>query len=189
MMNVGFENYQYLVDAFDSSLLTARVTNTKQFVLTEENQILDNNFAKFSSTDMTLTLEDMIKINIIFTAKESFTEAGVVFWDTADYANLTELTLENASDIIYATADNINGNTFTVQYKGKPAKEMGDTIMVSGFVKIGDTYYFTRIQARSVEYYAQNIINSTNKSEYIKNLVKAMVVYGDYAIKYFASRN
>ena len=189
LMNVGFENYQYLVEAFDSNLLTPRTTNTKQFVLRDNNQVLDSNRTKFSDTDMTLTLEGMIKINISFTTKESFAEAGVVFWDTADYKNLTELTLENASDIIYATDDNINGNTYTVQYKGKPAKEMGDTIMVSGFVKIGDTYYFAPIQTRSVEYYAEKIISNPDKTEYIKNLVKEMVVYGDYAIQYFASRN
>ena len=178
LMNADFANYQNLITDYSSDMITKRVTNSKP---------VDFNIdmTKFAAQDFFLSLEGAIEMNFSFTSNQSFTEAGIVVWDPATYAAATKLSLDNASAVYIADASQINGNTFIIKYAGMPAKQMGDTVMISAFVKINGVYYYTNVLGRSIEQYAELKISDTSAHETLRNAMKAMVVYGDYAIKYF----
>ena len=183
LMNAGFEAYQSMVNDFDESMLTARVSNTKTL-----DFAYNNNFFT-AAPRFSLSLVGAIDMNFYYTAATSgtITSAGILVWDTKTYATVDTLTLENAKEVIYADMSQVSGADFKVSYAGTPAKEMGDTVYVVGFYEIGGTTYYSGVVSRSIEDYAKNEIKSTTSAASLQAAMKAMVVYGDHAKNYFAN--
>ena len=177
-MNAGFDQYQSMVRPYDSSMITDRVSNTKTIAFAFSNGYYT------SAPVFGLVLEGAIDMNFTYTAAKSgtITSAGMLVWDAETYAAIDKFTTDNATVQVMADADDFSngGKTFKLSYTGTPAKEMGDTVYVIGFYEIDGVTYYSGMVTRSIEYYANNTING-NYPENLKNTVKALVVYGDYA--------
>lgn len=176
LMNSTLTAYQDTVEDFDSATM---VDSRAPSVATSLN--VDQ--SKFNTNAYNFSLVGAIELNFKFTTKVSFDEAGIVVWEKDQYTGATELTLENASYI--HAANSIDGMTFTAKAEGMAPKEMGETIMVSGYIVVDGEYYYTPVLRRSLDYCADGI-NNGNYGQNFKNTMKAMVVYGEYAKLYFA---
>jgi len=183
LMNVGFESYQSLVRSYDASMITDRVSNTKELGFAYAN----SNFT--GAPVFSLSLKGAIDMNFVYTAAKSgtITAAGMLIWDAETYGQVEKLTVENATEVVYVDAESLGSKTFKLSYAGTPAKEMGDTVYAVGFYEIDGTTYYSGVVTRSIEYYASNEIKSTTSLESLQNTMKAMVVYGDHAKDYFAN--
>ena len=171
------EEAQAGITAFDASMIDERQSLDSSKVNFATNNAMFNN-----SLPVSLSLEGTLAINFNLTARQEFTEAGVLIWTKDVYNSVTELTRENAK-VITATQEQISGNTYKVSFNGIAAKEMGDTVYICAFVLVDGEYVYSSVARRSVDYIANGMIASFN-AEW-QDALKAMVVYGEYAKAYF----
>ena len=181
LMNVEFAEYQNMLSGYDASMIDERVSNSKALDFTYNN----DNFA--GAPEFSLSLKGAIDMNFSYTVANNgtITAAGMLIWDAEKYASIERLTLDSA---ICMEATTIRANSFKASYAGTPAKEMGDTVYIVGFYTIDGTTYYSGVITRSIEYYADQVIDNTDYAESLWATMKAMVVYGDYAKTYFAER-
>ena len=183
LMNADFADYQYMVNAYDESMITPRVTVDKAVEL-------DNSSNSYLTAvpDFSLTLVGAIDMNFVWKPSVSgtITKAGMLVWNRKTYEQIESLTVENVTETITLTGSEISGSSFKTSFAGTPAKEMGDTVYVAAFYEIDGVTYYSGVFTRSIEYYADKVIGNTGYDENLWEAMKAMVVYGDYARAYFA---
>jgi len=156
-------------EAFDSSLLTAvEAVNT--------NIVASGNI----TNKKTLSLDGMIRVNYYFTPTGiDVANAELMFWEGV----AGELSEENVSYTV-ELANTPSG--YFGQSNGIPSKSYGDTIFCCA--KITDTegnVHYSDVIAYSVEAYASGRIANSSDAV-LKELVKRMVIYGEYAKIYFS---
>lgn len=174
-------NIKSLVADYDASMLAERLP-----ARTSPYGEFDNKSGKISTGQYNLTLLGAISLNAYgwnYSA-EGVTEAGFFVWNHDTFAKGETLTQANADYQI--KSDAIDGS-IEGSITGIAAADMCDTFAVAPYILIDGTYYYCGISRISVDYYAEKIINDTagRYTELDKNLARFMVVYGDYAEKYF----
>ena len=174
-------NIKSLVADYDASMLAERLP-----ARTSPYGEFDNKSGKISTGQYNLTLLGAISLNAYgwnYSA-EGVTEAGFFVWNHDTFAKGETLTQANADYQI--KSDAIDGS-IEGSITGIAAADMCDTFAVAPYIVIDGTYYYCGISRISVDYYAEKIINDTagRYTELDKNLARFMVVYGDYAEKYF----
>lgn len=176
--------YQNMVDPYDASVLDDRIAIDK----TQFNVGNPVNQSLFSSVKMSLSLEGAIEQNVRITATSNLSSAEVYYWDEETYANLIaageKLTKTNADGMAKPA---VEGNSFVFKYDGLSAKQMGKTTILVVYVRGSFGLAYSEPLRISIDNTAKQVING-NYSDEFKTLAKEMVVYGEYAKEYFATR-
>lgn len=179
LMNAKFAAEQDRVVPYSVDMIDERITlnPVKHGVFANSNTgVFDQQYKMY------LTLLGAITLNIEIPYNASnVTESGVLVWSEKDYEAASVLTWENATDIITCEAD----GQIDIPYTGIAAKDMGETVIVCGYVKVDGNYIYTPVFRPSVDRYAQIIIESADQPETMKELAEFMVVYGEFANEYF----
>ena len=101
--------------------------------------------------------------------------AELLVWDGVS----EELTADNIS---YTVDMVVKGSEFLGNPKAFAAKEYDKTIYVCArFVDEGGTVHYSNVVAYHPEQYAANVLASDKASETLKETVKNMVMYGQFA--------
>lgn len=176
--------YQNMVDPYDASMLDDRIAIDK----TQFNVGNPVNQSLFSSVKASLSLEGAIEQNITVTATKNLTSAEVCYWYEETYADLVaageKLTKTNADGKATPATE---GNSFVFKFDGLSAKQMGKTIILVVHVRGSFGLAYSEPLRISIDNTAKQVINGSYSDEF-KTLAKEMVVYGEYAKEYFATR-
>ena len=117
-------------------------------------------------------------------ANMNYTEAGILVWPEEAYNNADVLTWENATKIASGAA---GAAAFESRFTGIAAKDMGMTVYGCSYIKVDGEYKYYGIYRNSIDAYAKSMIYKADSTTALKDLMKATVVYGEYAKTYFAN--
>ncbi len=129
-----------------------------------------------------LSFEDEILYNVYYGIKDAscVIEMGLVTFAS----KLTNGTIANAVDVIPGYAN--SGDTYMVQSKGIPAKNLSDALYFKVYAKLADgSYVYSDIAGYHAVAYANTVLNNASSSAKAKALVVAMLNYGAAAQTYF----
>ena len=183
------QKYQDLVADYDSSMLDDRfsINSAEDFNITFAESYYP------SAPNAYLTLEGAIEQNVDYVTSTTFKEAKVLYWDKATYDALMaagqKLDASNATGEWSAYLG--DANTFTYKHEGVAAKNMDQTVILVAAIRGGNAGYiswrYSRPTRISIDYLAERVITGNYEASY-KTLAQEMVVYGEHAKAYFASR-
>ena len=196
----GLLDAEHLVMHWDANLLTALVD-------ADENMKVNFPENNAKRTAKTLRLEGAVEVKMTFayqvtddkgTQLPDGASVTVYFWNSKTYEALKAageaLTKENATSVrtgeeITSTYSANYGYEYAAFSEGAPAKELGDTVYAAAVFTMADgTEYCSGVCVYSAENYAEAKLEAANAAETLKNVVKWMVIYGEAAKNYFASR-
>jgi hypothetical protein len=130
---------------------------------------------KVMDTGRTLSLADLIVMNCYYKFTGNAKKAELLVWDGVS----EELTADNVS---YTVDMVVKGSEFLGNPNAFAAKEYDKTIYVCArFVDEDDSVHYSDVVAYHPEQYAANVLASERASEQLKETVKNMVTYGQFA--------
>ena len=176
LMNVGFEDYQYLVQPYSSGLLNQPVA-----VDTSKVGIFGAKANGFTGRSASMSADGTFALNYYFTTSQAVDKVTFYYWTAEQYAAVSELTMDNASGSKTMVATQ-NANQFWANVDGIAAKEMDQTVYACGVYEVDGELYSTGVIAYSMAKYC---IGKAETVCDIQNFAKAMTVYGYHAKSYF----
>jgi hypothetical protein len=177
LMNTGFEDYQYLVAAYNSNLL-----NKTEAVSGYKAGIFGTTSNGFSKRSISMSADGTFALNYYFTTAAEAQNVTFYYWTAEQYTSVTELTPENASGS-YQMVPTGEENKYWAPIGEIAAKEMDQTIYACGTYEIDGTMYSTGVIPYSLATYCNN--KATKECD-IQAFAAAMAVYGYHAKTYFA---
>ena len=169
LANKNVDLNTYPIDIYDSAMINPVDEFTTSIVKS----------SNASSNGRSLSLGGAIQVNYYFIAN-GFTpvKAEMLTWEGVS----GELTADNYTQIFDLE---LVGNEYYTTGREISAPEYGDSIFACARFEDADgNVYFTDIQGYHPENYANNQIIKNQKPNLVA-LLKAMVIYGDYAIAHF----
>jgi hypothetical protein len=137
---------------------------------------------KVTDTGRTLSLDGAIAVNCYYKFAGKAKTAELLVWDGVSEA-LTE------SNVSYKVDMRTVGSEFLGNPQAFAAKEYDKTIYICArFVDEEDNVHYSNIVAYHPEQYAANVLASERASENLKETVKTMVTYGQFAGIYFGTK-
>ena len=179
LMNAGLTaQQQALVTAYDASFF-------KGAEAVDANKI--GAFAAtdgFSARSASVSFEGAFAINYYFAPSAAVEgDLQLYIWNPETYAGASQLTAENASDVISMTAQ--EGGAYWGQVKGIAAKALDDTYYVAGvYTDAEGNTHCTGVIAYSLSKYC---MNNAKPGKDMQALAAATAMYGYYAGEYFAA--
>lgn len=168
------------VEAFDAKMIDERIVADKD----KHGEFANANLSIFSSgytANLSLLGAIKMNVNIAYNAGD-VTESGFLVWNQNTYLNCDVLTRENCESIVPCEPDGV----IELEYAGLAAKDMDKTFFICGYVLVDGVYHYTGVVRFSIDFYADKVIkNPGTHSSTMVDLAKFMVVYGEYANKYF----
>lgn len=176
LMNVGFEQYQYLVKPYSGSLVNkvgaVGAVKAGNFGTTAKG---------FDRRSVTVSANGAFALNYYFMPSASAEKVTCYYWTAAQFASVSVLTAENASGSMEMTR--LSGrNEYWACIDGIAAKEIDQPIYVCGVYEVDGVMYSTGVIPYSVATYC---VNKASGESAIKYFAEAMVVYGYHAKTYF----
>lgn len=140
----------------------------------------------FSYLAPAVSFEGAFAINYYFTPANAV-EGDLMFyyWTQDDYNKASVLTTQNASGSAAMTLDSETGR-YAYSYTGIAAKQLDETVYVSGVYRSNGNIYCTGVIAYSLGAYCKDRINNSSEASMVA-LAKGAAVYGYYAKNYFAA--
>ena len=178
LMNAALTDEQRaLVEVYDESMIDDVVTVDSQKA---GAFILDR--SAFTNIYPSVTFGGAFSINYYFSNSLTADDGMTLYiWDMETFRNVDCLTAENAT----ITMDMVsNGGRFWGEVAGIAAKEIDQTIFVSGVYSSNGVTYSTGIISYSLGRYCETI--AANNGSDAQMLGAATAVYGYYAENYFA---
>ena len=129
-----------------------------------------------------LSFEDEILYNVYYSVDDPtlIEEMGLITFST----KLEEGTIADAVNVIRGYIN--SGETYMVQSKGIPAKNLGDALYFKVYAKLTDgSYVYSGVAGYNAVAYAKTVLSSTTSSIKAKALMVAMLNYGAAAQEYF----
>jgi hypothetical protein len=179
LMNAGLTaEQQALVTAYDASFF-------KGAEAVDANKI--GAFAAtdgFSARSASVSFEGAFAINYYFAPSAAVEgDLQLYIWNPETYAGASQLTAENASDVISMTAQ--EGGAYWGQVKGIAAKMLDQTYYVAGvYTDAEGNTHCTGVIAYSLSKYC---MNNAKPGKDMQALAAATAMYGYYAGEYFAA--
>ena len=179
LMNAGLtEEQKALVSAYDPDMVAGIVradsTKTGNFVYTS---------SAFSGRYPSVSFGGAFAINYYFTpALPVDGEMTLYYWRYNDYLKAGVLTTNNATGYVVMTPNSTG--TYEGVLTGIAAKELDQTVYVTGVYTSGGVTYTTGVIAYSLAAYCADWINKGTGT--MKPLATQAAVYGYYAKQYFA---
>ena len=135
-----------------------------------------------SASDVSLSFEDEIHINVYFTP--------VNLDDAVNYGILifSQMVEKPNHDQAIGVSEGyvMNNDYFGVTSPGIPAKKMGDVVYFSVYAELSDgSYVYSKTYYYAPTTYAYNMLGKSDTSDEMKSLVVAMLNYGAAAQIYF----
>ncbi len=179
LMNAGLTaDQQVLVDAYDEAMIDPVVSVASQKA---GEFMLDR--AAFASAYPRVSFEGAFAINYYFiNALPVDGDMTLYYWDSATCAMVDVLTKENASGSITMSYD---GNRYYAKVSGIAARQIDESVYVTGCYTSGGISYSTGIIAYSLGAYCESIAADDNSDT--QALGAATAVYGYYARNYFST--
>ena len=143
------------------------------------------NDTAFEKAGSSLTFVGNIKQNFYFDVQNdaiaNASEMKVLYWTESEYNAYSELTVENAhtADLVYDAANSASAkiNCYRAAFEGVSAKDLRDAFVVAVYYKDADgNAHYSQLFTDGAHAYVNRMISS-NKTEEMKNLAKAFLVY------------
>ena len=178
LMNTGFEEYQYLVAAYNADLLdkpgAVDAAKAGQF---------GTKASGFSSRSVSMSAGGSFALNYYFTTSMAAQKVTIYYWTAQQYDSVDVLTVDNASGCKEMVLTDVT-NKYWADYAGIAAKEMDQTVYACGVYEADGVTYSTGVIAYSLAKYCVNKASGENE---IQALAAAMAVYGYQAKTYFTN--
>jgi hypothetical protein len=176
LMNVGFEQYQYLVESYDEGMVIrpeiVGAAKAGEFGTTANG---------FTKRNASVSADGSLALNYYFTTVQAADQVTFYYWNELQYQAFPVLTTANATGSKQMTP--VTGQTqFWTCLNGIAAKEINKIIYACAVYEVDGVTYSTGIIPYSVGVYCGNKAVEGNQ---IKSLAEAMVVYGYHANVYF----
>jgi hypothetical protein len=176
LMNVGFEEYQYLVKAYDSDLL-----NLPTSVDAAKAGIFGTTANGFSARSVSMSADGTFAPNYYFTPSVEVDGVTFYYWTAEQYASVSQLTAANASGTMEMSAGAV-ANKYWACLDGIAAKDMDQTIYACGVYEVDGVTYTTGVIPYSIARYCMNKVSAGSE---IQDFAAATAVYGYHAKCYF----
>ena len=176
LMNVGFEEYQYLVKPYADNLLNMPTT-----VDAVKAGSLGTGVNGFTSRSVSMSADGNFQLNYYFTTSAPADKVMFYYWTADRYAVVDTLTLDNASGSVEMEPQEA-ANTYWASYPGIAAKDMDKTVFACGVYEKDGKLYTTGVISYSLARYC---ISRVAAGGDFANLAAATAVYGYHAKSYF----
>ena len=177
LMNVGFEEYQYLVQPYQNDLLTMPTA-----VDPAKAGTLGTAVNGFASRSVSMSADGSFQLNYYFTTSVPTDKVTFYYWTADRYAAVDTLTLANASGSKEMEPQEA-ANTYWASFPGIAAKDMDKTIFACGVYEKDGVTYSTGVISYSLARYC---ISRVSAGGDFAELAAATAVYGYHAKTYFA---
>ena len=151
----------------------------------DEGKFALTNDTAFEKAGTSLTFVGNIKQNFYFDVQNeaiaNASEMKVLYWTESEYNAYSELTVENAhtAELVYDAANSAsaNINCYRAVFGGVSAKDLRDAFVVAVYYKDAEgNAHYSQLFTDGAHAYVNRMISS-NKTEEMKNLAKAFLVY------------
>ncbi|MEA5026301.1 MAG: Ig-like domain-containing protein [Erysipelotrichaceae bacterium] len=186
--------FNYRTDALANNQLSSSQKSISSVSLTSASAVLTDDLTKqtdYSIAKKTLILEGAISISYLVTKPEILStdieEFGQLFWTQTEYNEASVHDYDHAGSRTITKSETTLGSTayYTMSLNNIAAKMMRDRYYTRVYVKYTDgSYAYSDIITYSISDYAASILKSTSSSN-MRNLLNAMISYGDAAKTYF----
>ena len=177
LMNAAFADYQQLITAYRSDMMTQRAVVDEAKAGT-----FGISPTGFASRSATMSADGIFSINYYFTPAAATDTVTFYYWTAQDYAAAQVLTAENASGSFAMTP--MDNGCYWAAIGDIAAKELDQDVFVCGVYEADGQVYSTGVIVYSLGYYCVN--KAEKGSETFEPLAEATVVYSYYAKQYFA---
>jgi hypothetical protein len=178
LMNVGFEQYQHLVEDYREDMMTPKIPVTAakagSFGLTSTS-------TGFTTRGATISADGNFAINYYFTTSRAVSGVKMYYWTEEAYANASVLTTSNATGCVDMVATGAT-NQYWANYTGIAAKHLDKTVFVCGVYEVDGVTYSTGVISYSLGHYCTSKATNTGATG---TFAKATAVYSYYAKVYF----
>lgn len=175
-----FKDYQSKLKTYSDSMVDALADADKsKHVNFKADTTMISKVQSFMSTTGALQLNFYTTV-----LNKNYTEAGVLVWPEDAYNSADVLTWDNATKI---PSGAVGAENFESRFTGIAAKDMGKTVFGCSYIKVDGEYKYYGIYKNSIDAYAKSMLGKPESTAALKDLMKATVVYGEYAKTYFAN--
>ena len=185
LMNKNLTDAHKALTSYDASQVKALKTDTSKYNIAYD--IVEDKLGR------TLELADNINIKMKYTLSSAVTTGAqkiqVLYWNEAAYNAATELTYDNATDVLETTIE--SGNIYVGTITGIAPKDMGSTYYVCLYVEYEDGVgHYTNISTYSIHEYtakraAMDQSTATEKNKKLYSLCQMIINYSYEADKKF----
>ena len=152
---------------WSDELINALPTDRSKFSYEADSSIT----LRGSSVTFVGAVNQNFYFNIPETLTETATTVELLYWTESDYAQLSELTVDNARRVDFSLADG------RAVVEGTAAKNLGNAIYFAVRIVNAEGEYFSRLYTDSAHDYARRVLSSSSTTDAMKELAMALVIY------------
>jgi len=134
----------------------------------------------------TLSLEGTVSINYYVSSQETVDEIGMIFWTESAFDSVEKHIVGTQSKRLSTYSE--NGNFLVFSFNGISSENMYDSVYARVYTKKDGIYRYGDIEKYGIKDYVANQIDKNENPKLIK-LLRAMMLYGKEAEKYFDNKN